>query len=139
MYKKSSRNPTYVTWRCLIGRCTNEKFDNYKQYGGSGITLDPKWLDFENFVNDMGSRPENKTLDRIDNSKGYFKENCRWSTKKEQQSNRKSVLWITYNGVTKTSKDWAIELGYSKSTIWNRIKLYGWSIEKTLTTKRLGA
>ena len=121
----------------MVGRCTNPAYDNYKLYGGSGVTLTSEWLVFENFVRDMGERPENKTLDRIDNLKGYSKDNCCWSTKKEQQRNRKSVLLITYKGITKTAKDWAIDMGLSKSAIWNRIKLYGWSVEKALTTERL--
>ena len=83
--KRSAKNPTYVTWRCMVGRCTNPTFGNYKLYGGVGVTVDKEWLIFENFARDMGARPENKTLDRIDNSKGYTKDNCCWSTKKEQQ------------------------------------------------------
>jgi hypothetical protein len=120
----------------MVGRCTNPAYGNYKLYGGVGVTLTKEWLVFENFVMDMGERPENKTLDRIDNSKGYSKDNCCWSTKKEQQCNRKSVLLLSYKGITKTAKDWAFDLGLSKSTVWNRIKLYGWSVEKALTTGR---
>jgi hypothetical protein len=71
-------------------RCTNPNRDNYEDYGGRGITFCKRWEDFENFLQDMGERPEGMTLDRLDNSKGYFKGNCKWSTPYEQGCNRSS-------------------------------------------------
>ena len=136
MNLKSSRNPTYVAWRCLVGRCTNPSYDNYKRYGGSGVTLDSAWLDFDKFVLDMGNRPEGKTLDRIDATKGYSKDNCRWATPSDQQKNRKCAFLITYNGITKNASDWALDLGLTKGAVWTRIKKYGWSIERALTSPK---
>ena len=133
----SQRNPTYVTWRSMVGRCTNPKFDNYKRYGAIGVTIDNRWLVFENFVEDMGDRPEKKTLDRIDSNIGYTKNNCRWATPAEQQRNRKCAMLITYNGITKNSSDWSTELGLVKSAVWMRIKK-GWSIERAVTTRKRG-
>jgi len=134
---RSSRNPTYVAWRCLVGRCTNPSFDNYKRYGGVGITLNPEWLDFEKFVLDMGNRPEGKTLDRIDTTKNYSKENCRWATPSEQQSNRKCAMLLTYDGITKNSREWARDLNLAPGAVWMRIK-NGWSVKRAVTTRKAG-
>lgn len=82
-------HPLYVTWNCMLQRCENPKAINYKRYGGRGITVCERWHEFSLFVADMGERPQGKTLDRIDNNLGYYKENCRWSTPKQQTANRR--------------------------------------------------
>ena len=71
-------------------RCDNPDNGSYQNYGGRGITYDPRWKSYENFKLDMGRRPEGLTLDRIDNSKGYYKDNCRWATSEEQNNNRRT-------------------------------------------------
>jgi len=72
----------------MIGRCKNPSQSKYENYGGSGITYCTEWAVYSNFLRDMGERPEGKTLDRKDNSKGYYKENCRWATRWEQDTNK---------------------------------------------------
>lgn len=84
--KSTSR--TYKSWSCMINRCTNPSYRAYHRYGGRGITFDPKWKTFAGFLQDMGERPEKKSLDRIDNNGHYYKENCKWSTQTEQCRNR---------------------------------------------------
>lgn len=70
--------------RCLNGNC--EKFS---KYGGKGISVCSRWLEFENFLADMGERPEGTTLNRLDNDLGYYKENCSWATPAEQRANQR--------------------------------------------------
>jgi len=86
---------TYNTWVAMRHRCMNPKNSAYSRYGGKGITVCPEWADgetgFEAFLADMGERPENCTLDRIDNKKGYSKTNCRWATTGEQYANKRVV------------------------------------------------
>lgn len=83
------RTPTYHSWSNMIQRCTNPDATGYEYYGGQGITICDRWLDFANFLADMGERPEGKTLDRIDGAKGYELHNCRWAGRETQLANRK--------------------------------------------------
>jgi hypothetical protein len=127
-------SPTNRTWLSMIQRCNNPQFTSYNNYGGRGITVCDEWMDFEKFVEDMGIRPDGKTLDRIDNSKGYTRENCKWSTIFEQASNKRNNNFITYNGKKQTLSQWAQETGFSVSTLWARINQLGWDTKKAFTT-----
>ena len=100
-----------------------------------GVSYDPRWEVFENFLEDMGERPEGTTLDRIDGSKGYSKDNCRWATPKEQARNRRSNLVLKFAGLELPVSDWAELLGWPVGTIQKRLRI-GWTVEKALTTPR---
>lgn len=100
--------PTYSSWINMLARCNNNKNKNYKNYGGRGIKVCNRWLNsFENFFYDMGEKPKNKTLDRINNDGDYEPNNCRWATASEQISNTRKVIKIQFNGETKIAKEWA--------------------------------
>jgi hypothetical protein len=130
---------TRNTWTAMVYRCTSPNSSSYHKYGGRGIAVCERWLTYENFVNDMGERPGKEyTIDRIDNEKGYFPGNCKWSTAKEQATNRrqrKDARLITYNGEEKPLKQWAEEFGLEYYTLDARIKR-GWSVERALTEPR---
>lgn len=133
-----TKSKTYQTWRSMKGRCLNPNYNGYKRYGGAGIKVCDSWMDFNNFLLDMGERPKNSTLDRIDNSGDYEPKNCRWATPKQQASNRNKTLNITYNGITKSAKEWSNDLGLANGTVWNRIMILGWEIEKAVTFGKAG-
>jgi hypothetical protein len=80
---------TYRSWTGMKSRCTNPKTTQFENYGGRGIGFDPRWETFENFLADMGERPEGKTLDRKEVDKDYGPDNCCWSTPLEQARNRR--------------------------------------------------
>jgi len=92
----------------------------FYNYTSKGIVVCEEWNNFENFLKDMGERPEGMTLDRIDNTKGYCKENCRWATPREQANNRSTNVVLEYKGESHTLAEWARLLGMKKNTISNR-------------------
>lgn len=83
------KHPMYSTWDGMKQRCSNSNTSQYTDYGGRGIKVCDRWDNFANFLADMGERPEGMTLDRKDNNKGYNPENCKWSTRQEQNRNQR--------------------------------------------------
>ena len=84
------RTPTYSSWAGMVSRCTNPNQPGWKYYGARGITVCDRWRTFDNFLADMGERPDGKTLDRKDNDGNYEPGNCQWATPTEQVRNRRS-------------------------------------------------
>lgn len=80
---------TYHSWEGMKQRCLNPNSTRYSTYGAVGVTVCERWFDFKNFLEDMGERPEGKTLDRINPYGNYEPGNCRWATYKEQVHNRR--------------------------------------------------
>ena len=128
-----SKTSFYGSWYNMKSRCTNPNYTNSYLWKGRGITYDPKWEKFINFYNDMfSSYKEGLSIDRMDNDKGYSKENCRWATMKEQQNNRRNNHIIEFKGIRDTLMNWSRYFGVNRRTITQRLK-YGWDIETALT------
>lgn len=129
-------SPEYSAWASMKKRCLNPKHKAYKNYGGRGIKVCARWLNsFEDFIKDMGNKPTSKhTLDRIDNNKDYTPENCKWSTYKEQNNNRRFCKVLEFEGGTGTLQQWSEFLNINKRTLQMRIAA-GWGIAQSLTTK----
>lgn len=82
-----NKHPLYSAWSGMVNRCTNPNNSAYGRYGGRGVTVCDRWREFDNFLADMGERPEGMTLDRINPRGPYAPENCRWADMKTQRRN----------------------------------------------------
>lgn len=112
----------YNNWRSMITRCNGTcGKDSIKKYKDKGVTVCDRWKDFKNFYEDMSETYSvGLTIDRKDNSKGYFLENCRWATYQEQANNKTNNLLVEYMGKSQTLRQWSNELSISFSAIRNR-------------------
>lgn len=98
----------YRIWQAMKTRCSNPNAINYDGYGGSGISYDPRWEDFLAFWSDMNEGyNDSLTIERIDNSKGYSKENCIWADYRTQNLNKTNNVRLSYNGRKMTITEWA--------------------------------
>jgi len=113
---------TYSSWIAMKKRCEYEKAINYANYGGRGIKVCERWVSFENFLEDMGVRPEGMTLDRVDSNGNYEPSNCRWATWEQQGRNRRNIKTINYKEKEYCQVELAEFLGISSQTIAKRIK-----------------
>lgn len=118
----------------MLQRCHSPSAKDYPRYGAKGIAVCDRWrFSFENFFADMGHRPTGKSIDRIDNNKGYEPGNCRWATIKEQNRNVSTNRYIEYAGERMLLIEWAERLGMKAVTLHSRLR-EGWTIERALTT-----
>jgi hypothetical protein len=130
------RTPEAAIWRSMIARCHNPKNVSYKNYGSRGISVCLRWRNsFVNFLNDMGKRPANHHLDRINNAGNYRPSNCRWVTAKVNQRNRRNNVIVTHLGVRKPLVEWAEITGINYGTLWGRHNK-GWREEKLFSFVR---
>jgi len=152
---KGQWSPTYQTWVSIKQRCLNPNHGVYHHYGDAGIRMCQGWQDsFPLFLELMGERTsQHLSIDRADTDESTrhyscgqcdeCKENgwvfhCRWATKSEQSKNRivPARNFYTHNGKTMSLKEWSEELNIPLSTLSNRMSVYKWSVEKTLSTPR---
>lgn len=127
------KSDSYRSWRAMKRRCLDVRHPFYKNYGAKGITVCERWMDFRNFYEDMGDRPEGTTLDRLDNKMGYYKANCRWATKKQQIANRSNSKYFLIDGEKKTMTEWANVYKVNPRLIHSRVTRLGWDIKRALT------
>lgn len=128
---KGYANRTYGIWQAMRDRCTNTNRKDYHRYGGRGISVCDRWHSYENFIADMGQAPTGLTLDRIDNNKGYSKENCRWATRNQQTYNSTTMVYIEHGGKTMCLKQWQQAQAVKAHTYYSRRKR-GWTIKQAL-------
>jgi len=122
----------YDRWKNILDRCNNPACKRYHDYGGRGIKVSQRWLNIENFIDDMGgSYYKGLEIDRIDNNGDYCKENCRWVTPKVNSRNRRSARVIKYNGMSKSLIEWAEYANITINLLWDRLNA-GWEFEKAL-------
>ncbi len=113
------KHPLYILYGGMIGRCENVGNTKYKNYGGRGIKVCDEWLyNFPKFVIDMGERPDGYQLDRIDNQKGYSKENCRWVSKYEQMANMTTNSEIVGVEWRESMKKWLARIQIKRKSIY---------------------
>lgn len=128
--------PEYRTWANMIQRCTNPKNREYHNYGGRGITVCPEWVaSFAAFLSAVGPKPFPRAeLDRFpDMNGGYFPGNVRWTTRTQNQRNKRTNVMLEFRGETMPSSAWAERYGMHPTTLESRLR-WGWSVERALTT-----
>lgn len=127
----------YRIWRHMRSRCENERMPAFDRYGGRGIVVCERWLDFANFLADMGPRPtKGHSLDRIDVDGNYEPGNCRWATEHEQQRNRRDTRLVTFAGVTASLAEHCERLGLKYKTVHRRL-VCGADIDTALQAGRV--
>ena len=124
----------YRIWSGMRQRCNDQKNKDYPNYGGRGIKICPEWDDYLTFWEDMKEGYSDQlTIDRIDNMKGYSKDNCKWSTTKQQINNTRVNRLVTYKGETTTTTLWAEKIGMSSALLRYRLDS-GYSVEEAIET-----
>ena len=122
-------------------RCRNPKNSAYQNYGGRGIKF--LWNSFKQFKEEMYQSyiehtrqfgEKDTSIERINNEGNYSKDNCRWTTKKNQARNTRKNIFVDFEGQSLCVAEWAEKIGLKYGTLYRRLRL-GWSIDKALTTK----
>ena len=120
-----SKTKVYTIWNAMKERCNNKNFIKYDCYGGRGIKVCKRWMKFENFYKDMGHPPARKSLERIDNNRGYNPSNCKWATQLEQMQNTRVNKFHTEFGITLCHSEWGRLLDINPSVFRYRLKRFG--------------
>ena len=128
-----SDQPIFQIWWSMLARCHDPKNPNFKNYGARGIQVCVRWWDFEYFYGDMGDRPKDRCLERIDNDGPYSPQNCRWATAHDQSRNTRRTRFFTIGDRTLCMKDWAHEYGVAYLTLKSRIDREGLPLLEALT------
>lgn len=125
----------YRIWRNMKQRCNNANNPKFADYGGRGITVCDRWIDYPVFLADMGRRPTSKhSIERRNNDLGYSPDNCYWATHRQQVENRRVTRWVCWDDNVMPITRAARHFGIHPRTVRSRIKDSGWSVSKALTT-----
>ena len=135
--RKRGVSREWNSWASMKKRCLDPNHEAFSRYAGRGITVCERWLNsFENFLADMGPRPIGKTLERIDNERGYHPDNCEWATPSKQMSNTRVSIVLTIRDVTMSLPLWCAEPGAVAWNIARQRLRHGWSPEEAIFTPR---
>ena len=126
-----SQSTTHAIWAAMKQRCLNPSDRSYFRYGGRGIGICQSWMQFANFLRDMGERPAGMTLERIDNNRGYGPANCRWATRFEQMRNMRRNRILEIDGRRLCLTEWAEEFGIDRKIVDSRLRP-GWDVLRAL-------
>lgn len=127
-----SFTPTHRAWTKMKSRCLNPSDKSYKYYGGRGITVCQRWLDYNAFLADMGPKPTSgHSLDRINVNGSYEPGNCRWASKTQQARNMRKTVYLSVDGQTIPLADLAETLGIRLETLRSRL-LRGWTADEII-------
>jgi len=122
-----SHTRAYSAWLSMHNRCTDTRLKMYHRYGGRGISVCERWSDFESFYLDMGEAPKGTSLDRINNDGNYEPSNCRWASKRVQDNNRSTTIFLEYQGEKLPLQMWAERLRIKAPTLRTRLNR-GWTL-----------
>lgn len=128
-----NKTRTYRIWANIKQRCLNPSNPRYADYGGRGITLCKRWYLFENFFADIGEAPEDMTIDRINNDKGYSPKNIRWVTRADNNRNSRKCIMVKIGKESKPINVWCREFGIPYVTFKQR-RRNGWDLVKACST-----
>jgi len=127
----ATNTPEYRAYAGAKYRCLSPTHPAYKWYGSRGIEF--RFTSFEEFLAEIGQRPQGLSLERIDNNGHYEKGNVKWATKTDQSRNRRNINIITWKGISRTIVEWASITGVNPNTLKSRLTTYGWSVDKALS------
>src|SRR5437879_6089633 len=100
-----AHTPEYGVWRTMCSRCDNPNTEKYPEYGGRGIKVSDRWRKFENFIEDMGPRPDSlHSIERVDNDGDYEQSNCKWALRQVQAYNKRNTRLLDYKGAKLTTE-----------------------------------
>lgn len=125
-------SPTWHSWTKMKQRAGLNKRESHHQRLYANVDADPRWRSFEEFLKDMGERPPRHTLDRIDNTKGYWKNNCRWATQTTQCGNKRNNISVILDGERLCLKEACRRIGVKYLKVYGRMSR-GWSFERAVS------
>lgn len=141
-----SKSRLYYVWNEMRQRCENTKHVSYSLYGGRGISVCEDWKNFDNFYHwaidngyDAKAQRGNCTIDRLDSNGDYCPSNCTWASSKEQARNRRNTLKVIYNGELRVLSELCEILSVEYPLVYARVVKLGWSVERALSTPKLGS
>lgn len=130
-----SHTPEFKAWCHMRQRCDNPNDAAYKHYGARGIVYCDEWKTFENFIADVGLKPSKTyTLERLDTNGNYERSNVVWADIVTQRNNTRNSVRVPYKGELLTIKELAKIATVAEHVLSNRLRVYGWPVEKALHT-----